>query len=251
MDQPMVSVVIPVYNAVRFLERTVQSVLNQTYQKLEIILVNDCSTDESLEMLRIFEKQDARIQIIDLPQNGGVANARNRGIAAASGKYIALLDSDDTWEPDKIQSQVKLIEKENGGICYCAFDLVDEKDQRLGRPILVPPETSCQEMLYNCVFNCCTALFRAELLKEHPFRLDQYHEDYVLWIELMSLPVKAVGVQKILSHNRQVGTSRSHNKLHAAKERWKIYREVFGFDRKKSVCIFLKYGFLGIKKYYT
>lgn len=251
MDFPMVSVVMPVYNASRFLEEAVSSVLNQTYQNLELIMVDDCSTDRSLEIAYSFSEKDSRVKVLALSRNGGVANARNKGIAAAEGKYIALLDSDDFWESAKLEKQIALMERASADISYCSFDLVNEQGSRTGSPFLVPPSTNYQEMLTRCVFNCCTSVFKAELMKQHPFRLDQYHEDYVLWMELMSLPIKAVGVQEILAHNRQVGNSRSHNKFGAAKERWKIYRETFGFGIFKSAWIFAQYAWKGVKKYYT
>ena len=246
---PVVSVVIPVYNASRFLRETINSVLQQTLSDFELILVNDASTDDSLAVAEEFRK-DSRVRVITLAENLGVANARNVGIATARGRYIALLDSDDYWEPEKLELQISLMEREKADIVYCSFDLVDEKDDRMGTPFLVPRSTSYNEMLTRCVFNCCTSVFRASLLKKHPFRTDQFHEDYVLWMELMALPVKAVGVPKILAHNRQRNGSKSHNKLYAAMKRWRIYRDTFGFGFGKSAYFFAQYAAKGVQKYY-
>ena len=114
---PKVSIIVPVYNAGRFLEQTLQSVFQQDFTDWELLLVNDCSTDNSIEIIRRHE-DDKRIRLINLDKNGGAAVARNQGIALAKGRYIAFLDSDDIWKSDKLSKQVDFMEKEGCAFCF-------------------------------------------------------------------------------------------------------------------------------------
>lgn len=250
MDVPMITVVMPVYNASRFLARAVDSVLAQSYKDFELILVDDCSTDNSLELLRNYEKMDSRIKVIESSVNQGVAKTRNMGIVEARGEYIALLDSDDVWLNTKLEKQLDLIKRTGASIAYCSYDFIDEDDRSIGKPFIVPPETDFRKMLKSSVISCSTALIEAGLLQAHPFNSEYYHEDYVLWMELLRIPVKAAGEPEVLTHYRQVGGSRSNNKLNAARERWKIYRDALGLDLWVSLQSFVAYAVNGLRKYW-
>lgn len=249
-ERPLVSVVMPVYNSERFLRQAIDSVLNQTYQNIELIAVDDCSTDNSLQLLTEYQKKDGRVCVIKQERNSGVAHARNRGIQLAKGEFIALLDSDDVWEETKLNRQVSLQAGEDADIVYCSLDFIDENGTRIKRPFIVSSKTNYNRMLVKCEFTCSTIMTKAELLKAHPFRSDYYHEDFLLWMELMKLPIKAVGEQTVLVGYRQVVGSRSNNKLHAAKHRWKIYREALGMTFLQSCKVFIGYTIGGIAKYY-
>lgn len=246
----MISVVMPVYNASRFLEQAVDSVLAQSHKNFELILVDDCSTDDSLELARSYEKLDSRIRVIESPVNQGVAKTRNTGIAEARGEYIALLDSDDVWLDTKLEKQLELIKRTGASIAYCSYDFIDENSCLTGKPFLVPPETDFRKMLKSSVISCSTALIEAGLLQAHPFNPEYYHEDYVLWMELLRIPVKTAGDPEVLAHYRQVGGSRSNNKLNAAKERWKIYRNALDLGMWASLQSFVAYAVNGLRKYW-
>ena len=246
-EQPLVSVVIPNYNGERFVEKTLKSVLDQTYQYFEIIVVDDASTDASPSIIQGFADRDPRIRLIRLKKNGGVSNARNTGIREARGEYIALLDNDDLWTPDKLERQVKLAGEAE--IVYCSYDFIDENDQPIKRPFVVKPEATFASMLSTSVISCSTAFIRADLLKEHPFDSSFYHEDYVLWMQLLRLPVKARGDEKVLMHYRQVSTSRNIRKGNAAKNRWTAYRKALGLSLPVSVWAFIRYAVRGVMKY--
>lgn len=249
MNQPMVSVVMPVYNAARFLKQAIDSVLSQTYQNIELILVDDCSTDDSMQIMRDYSNKDARIKLFCSRINQGVAKSRNIGVQAAKGEYIALLDSDDLWEKTKLEKQIKSMTESNAAISYCSVNLIDEHN-RIIKPFIVPKTTNYNEMLVRCFFICSTVVIQANLLKAHPFRADYYHEDYLLWTELLALNVKAVGETEVLAYYRQLAGSRSHQKLIAAKNRWKIYRTALGMSFWQSGITFVKYAMWGIVKYY-
>ncbi len=247
-EEPLISVIIPNYNGERFAECAIDSALAQTYRNIEIIVIDDCSTDNSLTYIRDKYADDKRLRLIALNKNIGVANARNVGVKEARGEYIALLDNDDVWEEDKLERQMALA-KQGADIVYCSYDFIDENGNEIKRPFIVPEFTDFNRMLVSNVISCSTGLFKAELLKEHPFCTEYYHEDYVLWMELLRLPIKAVGDPKVLMHYRQVKGSRSNKKGNAAKERWNIYRRALGMNFLSSANAFFRYAINGLRKY--
>lgn len=213
-------------------------------------MLDDCSTDNSLQIARDYEQNDNRIRVIEGVKNAGVAMVRNKGIAEAKGQYIALLDSDDAWTEDKLERQLELAKRTNAKVIYCSYDFVDENSSPIKKPFIVPTETNYKKMLSSNVIGCSTMFSDAQLLKQHPFNVHFYHEDYVLWMELLRLPIQAVGEQKVLMHYRQVAGSRSNCKRNAAKERWAIYRKALGLNVFVSCWAFVRYVVLGIIKHY-
>lgn len=251
MDTELVTVVMPVYNADRFLREAVDSVVSQTYRNWELLILDDCSTDKSLQIAHEYEQMDCRIRVVESEHNSGVAKVRNRGIREAKGEYIAFLDSDDIWTPDKLEKQVELAKQANANVVYCSYDFLDENSVQINKPFIVPAETNYKKMLACNVIGCSAAMVDSRLLKQHPFNVNFYHEDYVLWMELLSIPgVVAAGDTQVLMHYRRVSGSRSNNKEKAAKERWNIYRKALGLSFTESIWAFAKYTVNGILKYY-
>jgi len=228
-----VSIIMPVNNASGTIRDAVDSVLRQTYRNYELIIVEDCSEDDSLSIARGYERTDSRIRVIENPVNKGVASSRNTGIQAADGDYIAFLDSDDIWLENKLERQVGLLEKTKAQFTCSSYDFIDEANRPLLRPHLVPDVINYQT-----------------ILKEHPFRSDYLHEDYVLWLELFRMPIQIKTDRLVLTHYRLMKGSRSHNKLRAAASRWRIYREYLEMDIFRSLFYFLQYSVNGVKKYY-
>ena len=249
MVEPLISVIMPNYNGHRFVEDAIDSVLAQTYRNFELIVVDDCSTDDSLQLIRHKSQIDCRIYVIALEQNAGVANARNAGIAAAKGEYIALIDNDDLWVEDKLERQLQLAQQ-GADIVYCSYDFIDEKGQTIKRPFIVPDRTDFNKMLASSVISCSTAFIKTELLQNHHFEPEYYHEDYVLWMKLLRVCPCASGDQKVLAHYRQVEGSRSCKKSKAAKERWNTYRTALGLDVFESMWAFVRYAVHATAKYY-
>lgn len=240
----------PVYNASGTIRDAVNSVLRQTYQNYELIIIEDCSKDDSLSIIRSYEQADPRIRVIENPGNKGVAFSRNIGIQAADGDYIALLDSDDVWLENKLEQQLSLLEKTKAQFTCASYDFIDEANQPLLRPHLVPEVIDFQTILKENIILCSTVCAEAALLKEHPFCLDYLHEDYVLWLELFRIPVRIAADRQVLTHYRLTKGARSRNKLRAAASRWRIYRNFLGMDIFRSLFYFSQYTINGIKKYY-
>jgi len=250
MMHEMISVIMPVYNSEKHLAQAIDSVLNQTYPSVELIIVNDASTDRSNEIIQSYADRYEQIRCLRCETNVGVANARNRGIAAADGEYIALLDSDDIWLPNKLTCQLALLKKEQASLAYCSYDFIDENGVSVGKPFIVPFSTDFRHMLTKSVISCSTVLGCAHLFQRNPFPTDHYHEDYALWMKLLQDDVKAVGCSEVLARYRQHIGSRSHNKLHAAKERIHIFRK--DLHLPLYLCVYATFGYAlnAIKKYY-
>ena len=245
----LISVVMPNYNGHRFVEQAINSVLNQTYQNFELIVVDDCSNDDSLSLIEHKAQSDNRIRVIALEHNVGVANARNVGIKEAKGEYIALLDNDDLWTEDKLERQLALAQK-GADIVYCSYDFIDEQNNSIKKPFVVPQQTNFNKMLASSVISCSTSFIKTKLMLAHPFNPGFYHEDYVLWMELLRVCPTAYGDPKVLMHYRQVTGSRSNKKSNAAKERWNTYRKALKLNAVTSAGAFVRYAVKGVVKYY-
>lgn len=249
MKSPYITVVMPNYNGHRFVEQAIDSVLAQTYHNFELVVVDDCSKDDSLQLINQKAQNDSRIRIIALEKNSGVANARNVGIKAAKGEYIALLDNDDLWTEDKLERQVVIAER-GADIVYCSYNFIDEQNNEIKKPFIVPKQTNFNKMLASSVISCSTSLIKTELMQAHPFNPEFYHEDYVLWMELLRVCPTAYGDEKVLMHYRQVTGSRSNKKSNAAKERWNTYRKALNLNLVTSAWAFVRYAVNGVMKYY-
>ena len=249
-EEKMVSVILPVYNAENSLKDTIDSALSQSHLNLELIIIDDCSTDGSLRIARQCAENDARIRVLNNCVNRSVAFCRNCGIEAARGEYIAFLDSDDIWVQDKLERQISLLIETGSQFTCASYDFIDSEGKPVLRPHYVPDKLDFQSILRENVILCSSVCVDAALLKEHIFRDDYYHEDYVLWLELFRLPIRIVTDRSILTHYRFINTSRSYNKLRSAKERWRIYRDFLNMSIFESLYYISQYAVNGLKKYH-
>lgn len=246
---PTVSVIIPAWNAEAFIEETLRSAVEQTFKDMEIIVVDDCSTDRTAEIAERMAATDPRIRCFRNPQNSGFSKTRNFAIEQARGTYIALLDSDDIWLPEKLERQVELIRRENADLVYCSYGMIDEKGNKSHPDFIVPETTDMEHMLACNVIGCSTVLVRKELLIQFPLGEDNSHEDYAVWLRILSTGCHMVGIRTVLMRYRVLSDSRSGNKWKSAKKRWCIYRRDLGFSRLRSMKYFLRYTVAGLKKY--
>lgn len=247
-EMPKVSVVLPAYNCEKYIQMAINSVVQQTYANWELLVVDDCSTDRTPEIAEHAACQDRRIHVIRQKINGGVANARNAGIDAAVGKWIALLDADDYWTNDKLEKQLQCAYADSADIVYCSYGFVDEQNEEYGS-FIVEDRTTFEDTLSKSVISCSTCFIKAEWLKKNKFSSEFYHEDLYLWLKMLQQGAIARGVIDVLAYYRQVKGSRSNDKIHSAVERWKIFRKAFHLPFLYCCKVFLKYAFGGICKY--
>ncbi|MBX3727236.1 MAG: glycosyltransferase family 2 protein [Xanthomonadales bacterium] len=227
MSGRLVSVVMPMYNAERFLRRPVESVLAQSHGDLELVVVDDGSRDGSVALVEDYARRDPRVRLIRSLRNGGVAAARNQALDAASGRYVAFLDSDDWWEPDKLAIQLAVLQAGPAALTYSAYQRVAEDGSPLGvvRP---PDELDHARLLRSNHIGNCTALYDRQRIGSEPRFQRIGHEDYVFWLALLRGGARAVraGDGRPLAWYLVRDGSQSANKLRAAGWQWRIYRDI-------------------------
>lgn len=246
---PKVSVVMPAFNSERYICDAIASVRNQTFDEWELIVVDDCSTDSTYETVYEIAQEDPRIRVIRNETNRGAAASRNAGFGQCKGKYVALLDSDDLWEPEKLQKQIAYAEKSGADIVCCSYAIIDEQGRKKAADFIVPDRTDFQSMLTKSTISCSTAMLKTTMVEQYRFPTHIYHEDLAYWLLLLKNGAQAVGITEVLASYRVTRGSRASNKLRSAINRWKIYRGYLGIPFTRSVCLLLRYMCLGVVKY--
>lgn len=249
MDKSLCSVIIPMHNCATTIRQTVESARKQSYGDLEILAIDDASTDTTPEIIAAMAEADPRIRLVRNTANLGVAKTRNRGFSLAKGEYIALLDGDDLWEPDKLREQIALMEKSGCDFCYTSYSYMDGSGNEIGRPHIIPRSCTYTDLLRENFICCSTVLLRAEPTRQYQMKPEFFHEDFVYWLELLKAGYTAAGCQRVLAKYRLLRQGRSHNKIQAAKNRWEIYRNYCRLGLGESLSFFLCYALNGLKKY--
>lgn len=247
----LVSVIMPSYNSESYIAESIISVINQTYGKWELIIIDDCSTDSTTSIVNSFS--DKRIKLIKNTKNLGAAKSRNIGIKAASGRFIAFLDSDDLWEKEKLEEQISFMQKRKISFCYSAYRKINEKNKEIC--IINVPETLYRDqLLKTCYIGCLTAIYDTHMLGKIYMHTDTKREDYATWLSIIKLEKKLYGIPKVLASYRIHGQQSSKNKINMALENWKIYRKKENLPLLLSIYYFSNYAIRGIirsKKQYV
>lgn len=249
IDCGLCSVILPVYNSAEYLDITIQSILNQTYRNLEVIILDDCSSDDSFYIAKKYAFLDNRIKVIKLKFNQGCAEARNLGLKEAMGDYIAFIDSDDVWQPNKLEKQIKILQRGDVGLSYTAYNIVNDEGNMM-KSINVKCNINLDGLLKENTVVFSSVVCKVEVIEKLKFEKRWYHEDYIFLLTLLNNNIKFMGINEKLVNYRVHNNSRSFNKWNAAKYRWKIYREYLQFNFFRSLKYYFWYGINGIKKYY-
>ncbi|WP_280770554.1 glycosyltransferase family 2 protein [Salipaludibacillus daqingensis] len=248
-SQPKVSVITPSYNSEKFISKTINSVLQQTYQNWEMIIVDDASSDETVSLINEYKEKDRRIRVVPLEENKGAANARNIGIRESTGRFIAFLDSDDEWMPEKIEKQLSFMLKKNIGFSHTAYSIVDETGQWIKASEKVPPSTNYKDLLKQNTIGCLTVMLDKEKVGEVEMVDIRARQDYVLWLEITKKGQLAYGLNESLAKYRQMSSSLSSNKLNMVKLNWKVYRDIEKLSLLKSIWYFAHFAINKTMKY--
>lgn len=249
--EKLCSIIMPAYNSEKYISQAVESVLNQSYKNWELIIINDCSTDNTEQIIKSYQQQYAankKIKLITLAQNKGVANARNIGIKNAKGKYIAFLDADDIWQKEKLYKQIQLLKSTNTDITYTAYQMINETGQTI-KERRVKETLHLNDLLKENSIIFSSVACKKESIINKQFKSEWYHEDYVFLIDLAKEGKRFKGINESLMQYRVHQKGRSFNKQTAAKYRWKIYREYLGMSLLQSLYYFAVYAWSGIRKY--
>jgi teichuronic acid biosynthesis glycosyltransferase TuaG len=249
-ENKVVSVIIPVYNAEKFIGKTLDSVLNQTYQKIEIIIVDDCSIDHSQRIINNYCKIYQNIKYLRLSKNAGVAVARNKGIDMAIGRYIAFLDSDDIWSEYKIEKQVKLMERKNAALSFTAIEIINEDDVVIKGKRNIAEEIDYKYLLKNTLIATSSAVIDRRLSGDFQISVSNKGEDYATWLYLMRHGSKAHGINEALVKYRKHSKSLSSNKLRSMKIVWNVQVKKEKIHVLPATYNTLCFAFNAFKKHY-
>ena len=246
----MVTIVMPAYNSEKYLLNAVDSVRKQTIRAWELLIIDDCSTDETGKLAEDLARIDDRIIALHNEKNLGVGATRNRGVLEAKGDWIAFLDSDDQWEHDKLERQTELISSNPGAnLVFTGSHFMDESGKLLDYVLHVPEKIDRGQLLKQNLISCSSVLVKRELMLMHPMRSQpMVHEDFAAWLEILREERYAFGIDDPLLIYRVSGKGKSGNKLKSARMNWNTYRSS-GLEWAEAAKYMLHYAFRNFKKY--
>ncbi len=248
---PAVSIVTPVYNVEKWIEETLDSVRAQTFPDWELLLVEDGSKDQTVPVIEKYLERtgEDRIRLIRQEENGGAARARNRGVREAVGRYIAYIDADDLWEPEKLERQVTFMEEREAAFSFTGYEFADEYGKGLGKIVRVPERLDYQEALKNTTIFTSTVMFDTEKIPKEELEMPIIKsEDTALWWRILRRGYLAYGLDENLVKYRRAGKSLSSNKLEAIRRIWNLYRRAEGLSVLSSARYFCYWAVRAVKR---
>lgn len=248
MREGLVSIITPVYNAEEFLKDTIDSVITQTYENWELLLIDDCSTDSSSKIISEYMVNDSRIKYIKLDKNSGAAVTRNTGLSLAEGRYIAFLDSDDIWMPTKLERQIDLLQKNEVGFCFTSYRYVMQNGEPMSKVARAPERIDYNGLLKNTIIGCSTVLIDKRIIGDFRMTNVRRGQDTATWLQLLKRTDYAYGIYDDLVWYRVVSGSLSDNKITAIKRTWNTYRNVEHLSLPKAMYVFVFYAYNAVKK---
>lgn len=243
-----VSIIMAAYNAEKTIRQAIESVLAQTYSDFELLVVNDCSKDQTQAIVVEYSQRDERVKLINNPRNMGVSHTRLNGLNASTGEWIAVLDSDDAWMPEKLAKQMALQEQTGAVLLYTASQFIDSAGNKIDWILRVPEKVDYRTLLKQNILSNSSALCRKNLYEKHYAIGDGMHEDFALWLNILKNGEVAYGVNEPLLIYRVSTNSKSGNKIKAAKMNWNTYRAV-GLGVFEACYYMVWYTINGLLKY--
>ena len=222
----LISIIMAAYNAEKTIKQAIGSVLKQTYSNFELLVINDCSSDETAEIVKKIAARDKRVRLLSNQRNIGVSYSRKRGLEEASGAWIAILDSDDEWVPQKLERQMSLQKRTNAKLLFTGSSFMDAEGNAINWYLHAPNEVTYPQLLKQNVISNSSALVRKDLYERYYVIDDRLHEDFAIWLRILRDGEKAYGVDEPLLVYRVAKSSKSGNKFKAAKMNWRTYRYV-------------------------
>ncbi|MHA7942482.1 glycosyltransferase family 2 protein [Formosa sp. 3Alg 14/1] len=248
--KPLVSVITPVYNAEKFISDTIQSVLNQTYVNWELILVDDGSTDGSLDIISKFTQTHTNIFLFQNDKNSGAAITRNKGTKEAKGDYIAFLDADDLWLPTKLEKQIRFMINQDLNVSFSSYNLIDERGNALHKRIQALESLSYNKLLKCNYIGNLTGMYHVKSLEKIYTKNLRKRQDWLLWLEAVKRSGSStLGIQEPLANYRLQSDSMSANKFGLIKYNYAVYRTGLQFSTVKSMfyMILFLYEYIFVK----
>ncbi|MFL2639457.1 MAG: glycosyltransferase family 2 protein [Flavobacteriaceae bacterium] len=244
-----VSVIIPVFNASKFIKQTINSVLNQTYKNWEILAIDDYSSDNSFEILKHYSSKEKRIKVLQNNKNLGAFAARNLGIKMSSGDYIAFLDSDDLWRKDKLEIQINFMKERKCNFTYTGLTRFHKSLTGKEKIIKVPEKVNYNFLMTNTVIVTSTVVVNIKNIGS--FQMENiYYDDYILWLTLLKREKFAYGINKPLMDYRILDDSLSRNKFKSAIKVYEIFHKNLNLSSLQAKYKFILWAINSNLKYY-
>lgn len=222
----LISIITPTYNCERFIGETIESVLKQTYKNWEMIIVDDCSTDNTYEVVKKYADNDSRIKYYLLEENSGAAVARTKAMQLATGDYMAFLDSDDLWISNKLECQLKFMKENNYNFTCTEYEQIDENGKSLNKVIKVKNKTNYNGVLLSCPVGNSTVMYNVSKMGKFQVPNIRKRNDDALWLQMLKKEEYIYGLDNILMEYRIRTNSISSNKLDLVKYHWYLYRNI-------------------------
>lgn len=230
MEKPLVSVITPAYNSARFIGHAISSVANQTFLGWEMIVVDDCSSDDTARVVAHYARHEGRIKFVSLPQNSGAGVARQTALELARGRYVAFLDADDLWKPDKLEKQLAFLEQTNQGFAFSAYDCIDQNGEPTGVRIGVPARLSYTGLFFCNFVGNLTGIYDTEVFGKIPISKVRKRQDWILWLQILKKLKSARSMPESLAFYRVHGQSLSSSKLKLLRDNYIVYRQQHGLS---------------------
>ncbi|MEJ6951731.1 glycosyltransferase family 2 protein [Natronospora cellulosivora (SeqCode)] len=244
-NDKLVSIITPVYNSEKYIRDTINSVLSQTYTNWEMLIADDCSKDNTANVVKEFD--DSRIKYFKLENNSGAAIARNKALEQARGKYIAFLDSDDMWKPNKLERQLKFMVQRNIGFSFTGYEILRDKNNKV---IKVPKKLNYSGFMKNTIIGTLTVMLNKEIIGDVRLVNVKKDHDSMTWAKILRENNLAYGLNESLAYYRKVEGSISNNKFRAVKNHWNNCRHIENLSIFKCLYYFIFYCLNAFKKHY-
>ena len=250
MDE-LISIIVPVYNVERFIEETLACVAVQTYPRWELLLVEDGSSDRTVSIIEEYIRNNGekRIRLIRQPENLGAARARNRGLKESAGRYIAYLDADDLWVPEKLEREIAFMTEKNAAFAFTGYEFADENGSGTGKVVRVPETLDYRQALKNTTIFTTTVMFDTEKIEKSLLEMPIIKsEDTALWWKILRNGYTAYGLDENLAKYRRAGRTLSSNKLEAMRRIWNLYRKAEGMGILNSAWHFCFWAVRAVRR---
>ncbi len=245
-NNPKISIIMAAFNAEKTITEAIDSVLMQTYSNWELLVINDCSEDDTAALVASYS--DPRIYLLQNEKNSGVSISRKKGMEAANGEWIAVLDSDDAWTSDKLEKQIELARETGAELIFTGSAFMDDDGNPIDWQLHVPTTLPYRELLKQNLVSNSSVLVKTDLYRKHYAIGDGMHEDFAIWLGITREGKDAYGIDEPLLIYRLTKSSKSSNKIKAAKMNWKTYRYV-GLNPVAAAYYMCWYIVRSIRKY--
>lgn len=245
-----ISIITPVYNCERYINKTIETVINQTYSNWELLLVDDCSTDNSAKIIKGYAEKDSRVKYYKLDKNSGAAVARNFALQKSQGRFVAYLDSDDLWKEEKLEKQIYFMLTNNYAFTCTDYEKITENGESLNKIVKIPKKVNYNLFLRNTIIQTVGVMVDTKITGKDILVMPDIRrrQDAATWCQLLKNGYDCYECPENLSYYRVVSNSLSSNKLKAVKMNWYWYRRIEKLPLWKTCYCFIGYAFNAIKK---